>query len=101
YATTDTSRNSMLLALLTLGEGWHNNHHYYQSSTRQGFFWWEIDVTYYLLKLLSFTGLVRGLRSPSEEVKRRNRIKDGHHDVGMLGLPKEMPVSVRPTTAET
>lgn len=102
YATTDTSRNSMILALLTLGEGWHNNHHYYQSATRQGFFWWEIDITYYILKLMSFVGLVRNLRTPSKEVLARNRIKDGHHDVGMLGLPKDVSVhGVQPSTAES
>jgi len=95
YATTDTSRNSMILALLTLGEGWHNNHHYYQVSTRQGFYWWEIDITYYVLKLMSLLGLVRELRSPSPEIRARNQIKDGHHDVGMLGLPANVPSSSR------
>jgi stearoyl-CoA desaturase (delta-9 desaturase) len=53
YKTGDDSRNNWLLALLTLGEGWHNNHHHYQKSARQGFKWWEIDVTYYILWLLS------------------------------------------------
>ncbi|MBA3709121.1 MAG: fatty acid desaturase, partial [Planctomycetes bacterium] len=48
YETSDTSRNNLLLALLTLGEGWHNNHHHYQSTVRQGFRWYEIDVTWYL-----------------------------------------------------
>ena len=52
YETTDDSRNNPVLAILTLGEGWHNNHHHYQRSARQGFFWWEIDVTYYVLKVL-------------------------------------------------
>jgi len=41
YATTDTSRNNAVLALLTMGEGWHNNHHHYMSSANQGFFWWN------------------------------------------------------------
>jgi stearoyl-CoA desaturase (Delta-9 desaturase) len=58
YRTGDTSRNNPWLALLTLGEGWHNNHHHYPAATRQGFYWWEIDLTYYLLKLMSFTGLI-------------------------------------------
>ncbi len=58
YATTDASRNNPLLAALTFGEGWHNNHHHYQRSARQGFFWWEIDVTYYVLKLLEAMRLV-------------------------------------------
>ncbi|MGZ8752099.1 MAG: acyl-CoA desaturase [Acidimicrobiia bacterium] len=70
YDTTDTSRNSLLVALLTGGEGWHNNHHHYPSSARQGFFWWEIDATYYGLKALSWLGIVKDLRQPPERVRR-------------------------------
>jgi stearoyl-CoA desaturase (delta-9 desaturase) len=62
FNTKDDSRNNLFLALITLGEGWHNNHHRYMSSARQGFYWWEIDITYYLLKLLSFFGLIWDLR---------------------------------------
>ncbi len=68
YRTSDTSRNSFLIALVTLGEGWHNNHHHYMASVRQGFFWWEVDGTYYLLKLLSGFGLVWDLRVPPPSV---------------------------------
>ena len=68
YPTTDTSKNSFLLALLTLGEGWHNNHHHFMASARQGFFWWEIDGTYYLLKALSWVGIVWDLRQPPAAV---------------------------------
>jgi stearoyl-CoA desaturase (delta-9 desaturase) len=69
YDTPDTSRNSLLVALATGGEGWHNNHHHFQSSARQGFFWWEIDVTYYALRLLRFLGIVRDLREPPPRVR--------------------------------
>jgi stearoyl-CoA desaturase (delta-9 desaturase) len=62
YKTKDDSRNSLVIALLTFGEGWHNNHHYYPNSVRQGFFWWEIDITWYLLKLMAVFGLVWELR---------------------------------------
>lgn len=62
YVTGDDSRNSFILALITLGEGWHNNHHKYPGSTRQGFFWWEIDLTYYGLKVLSWLGVLWDLR---------------------------------------
>jgi stearoyl-CoA desaturase (Delta-9 desaturase) len=62
YETSDTSRNNWLLALLTLGEGWHNNHHHFMASARQGFFWWEIDITYYTLKAMSWLGIVWDLR---------------------------------------
>jgi stearoyl-CoA desaturase (Delta-9 desaturase) len=75
FATGDTSRNSLLLALLTLGEGWHNNHHHYMHSTRQGFYWWEIDLTYYGLKALSWTGLIWNLRSVPDEVLEEGRGK--------------------------
>jgi stearoyl-CoA desaturase (delta-9 desaturase) len=84
YVTTDTSRNSLLLALLTLGEGWHNNHHYYQASANQGFFWWEIDVSYYILVLLARLGLVHDLRRPPPAVLAANRVSTDNPDVGML-----------------
>ena len=64
YATRDHSRNNWWVALLTLGEGWHNNHHRYPSSERQGFYWWELDVTHYVLKALEKLGLVWDLRAP-------------------------------------
>ncbi len=72
YATRDTSKNSLLLALVTLGEGWHNNHHYYQSTANQGFFWWEIDLSYYALRVMSWLGLVWELRTPSQKVRMSN-----------------------------
>lgn len=68
FATTDTSRNNFWLALLTLGEGWHNNHHHYPNSVRQGFYWWEIDVTYYMLVVLSWTGLIWDLKPVPQHV---------------------------------
>jgi stearoyl-CoA desaturase (delta-9 desaturase) len=58
FPTEDDSRNNFWLALITLGEGWHNNHHRFMGSARQGFYWWEIDITYYLLKIFSWTGLI-------------------------------------------
>jgi stearoyl-CoA desaturase (Delta-9 desaturase) len=73
YVTADDSRNNWLLALLTMGEGWHNNHHAYQSSVRQGFRWWEFDATYHLLSLMSRLGLVWNLKTPPEEVIRNEQ----------------------------
>ncbi|MGD8287082.1 MAG: acyl-CoA desaturase, partial [Gemmatimonadota bacterium] len=73
YLTGDDSRNNFWLALITFGEGWHNNHHHYQSSTRQGFKWYEIDITYYILKALSWTGLVYDLREPPEAILKGER----------------------------
>jgi stearoyl-CoA desaturase (Delta-9 desaturase) len=70
YVTGDDSRNNWLLALFTMGEGWHNNHHAYQSSVRQGFKWWEIDPTFYILRGLSWVGLVSELKTPPRAVLR-------------------------------
>jgi len=76
YMTGDDSRNSLWLSLITLGEGWHNNHHAYQTSSRQGFQRGEIDPGYFLLKVLSWCGLVWDLREPPEAVVR-NEIAPG------------------------
>lgn len=69
YDTDDDSRNNWFLALITFGEGWHNNHHHYQASAAQGFYWWEYDLSYYVLKAMSWVGLVEDLRTPPEHVK--------------------------------
>jgi len=89
YATTDTSRNSFLLALITMGEGWHNNHHYYQAAAHQGFRWWEVDVSYYLIVAMEKLGLVWGVKRASERViagrlgKEDYLLANGVPDVGM------------------
>jgi stearoyl-CoA desaturase (Delta-9 desaturase) len=82
YVTKDTSRNSFVLALITLGEGWHNNHHYYQSSANQGFFWWELDISFLILKALSVFGLVWDLRRPPAHVLAGHRVTD-EQDIGL------------------
>lgn len=68
FRTDDDSRNSMLLALITLGEGWHNNHHRYMASARQGFYWWELDITYYLLKVFAWCGLIWDLKPVPQSI---------------------------------
>jgi stearoyl-CoA desaturase (delta-9 desaturase) len=58
YDTQDDSRNNWFLALITLGEGWHNNHHFCPASVRQGFVWWQIDISYYVLRMMAAVGLI-------------------------------------------
>lgn len=79
YNTDDDSRNSWLLTLITLGEGWHNNHHRYPHSVRQGFRWWEMDITYYGLKLLSLSGLIWDLRPVPKAVIEEGFINTQPH----------------------
>jgi stearoyl-CoA desaturase (delta-9 desaturase) len=74
YDTTDTSRNSFILAVLTMGEGWHNNHHYRPSSCRNGFYWWEWDPTWYLIRAFEVVGVATGVRSVSKAARGRRRV---------------------------
>lgn len=78
FNTKDHSRNNALLALLTLGEGWHNNHHRWAVSARQGFYWWEIDISYMVLKAMSWIGIVYDLSPvPRHVLEEGRKQKDG------------------------
>ena len=82
YATKDASRNNLAIALVTMGEGWHNNHHRYAAAARQGFFWWEVDATYYVLWLMARLGLIRDLRPPPHHVLDEGRVNEGRVNEG-------------------
>lgn len=75
YETSDYSRNNHLIALITLGEGWHNNHHHYPGAARQGFYWWELDITYYGLKVLESVGLIWGLRNVPLNIRESRKLQ--------------------------
>ena len=74
YNTTDQSKNCWWAAILTMGEGWHNNHHHYQSCARQGFKWWELDMSYYIIRMLGAVGLVWDIREPTEKALKANLV---------------------------
>ena len=84
FETSDDSRNNPLLALITLGEGWHNNHHRYQASARNGFYWWELDITYASLKVLSWLGIVWDLRPVPQKILEEGRRADAARATGLL-----------------
>lgn len=73
FNTTDDSRNNPVLALITLGEGWHNNHHRYMQTANQGFYWWQFDISYYIIKALSFVGVTWELRTPPQRILDEGR----------------------------
>ena len=74
FLTGDDSRNHWFMALLTLGEGWHNNHHRYQASARNGFYWYELDITYYILRLMNALGLVRDLTPVPRKILQEGKL---------------------------
>ena len=71
YRTNDLSRNSWWVALISWGEGWHNNHHAFQFSARHGLRWFEIDVTWWMIRLLALLGLATDVKVPSVAMRRR------------------------------
>lgn len=84
YATADSSRNLLPLALLTLGEGWHNNHHHHPTVARQGLRWWQLDLTYWSLRALASIGIVQSIREPSRPALLARRVDRGAVDIGRL-----------------
>lgn len=63
YETSDGSRNNPLVALLTLGEGWHNNHHHSPQYEKHAHRWWEIDMTHMTLVVLEKLGIVWDIKT--------------------------------------
>lgn len=82
YDTSDDSRNNWFVAIVMLGGGWHNNHHRCPRSARQGLLWWEIDVTYYVLRILAYCHLVWDVYEPP---RRRIRTPERRSAADVLG----------------
>lgn len=70
YETSDASRNNWFVTLLTAGEGWHNNHHEDPASASVQHRWWEIDINYYVIRMLGVVGLASDIIRP-RSVRRR------------------------------
>jgi stearoyl-CoA desaturase (Delta-9 desaturase) len=66
FTGSDQSRNNFICGVLALGEGWHNNHHAFPTSARHGLRWWQIDVSYYVIRILVFLKLAWNVRVPSQ-----------------------------------
>ncbi len=97
FDTPDESRNHWLLAIVTMGEGWHNNHHHYQGSVRQGFYWWEVDVTYYVIRALAAVGLVWDVREPPARVYEQAEATRARRALERIAAPKERDDTDPPT----
>jgi len=69
YQSSDQSRNNFLFGVLALGEGWHNTHHAFPTSARHGLQWWQIDVSYWVIRTLSWLRLAWHLQLPSHQLQ--------------------------------
>jgi len=74
YDSGDESRNNALLGILAMGEGWHNTHHAFPSSARHGLRWWQIDVSYYVIRVMAWLRLAWNVKLPSAEDEEKKRV---------------------------
>ena len=66
FKTADHSANNFPIAIVSLGEGWHNNHHAFPASARHGLHWWQFDATYILIRAMSMVGIAWDIRTPGQ-----------------------------------
>jgi stearoyl-CoA desaturase (delta-9 desaturase) len=93
YSTRCSARDSLLMAFLTFGEGYHNYHHEFQHDYRNGVKPWQWDPTKWLIWICAKLGLAEGLRRvPSEAIAQaqaRVSVEHprpfGHEHVSSLG----------------
>ena len=62
FKTRDESRNNAAVAVVSLGEGWHNNHHAHPQSARHGLRWYQMDLTWILIRILNIFGLASNVQ---------------------------------------
>ncbi len=77
FESSDHSTNNLPIALVSLGEGWHNNHHAFPTSARHGLRWWQFDSTYLIIKAMSYVGLASNVRVPNEAAMAAKLKKPG------------------------
>jgi stearoyl-CoA desaturase (delta-9 desaturase) len=80
FDTPDDSRNNVVTAVFAAGEGWHNNHHRYQRAARNGFYWWELDLTYTVIRLMSWVGLTWDIQPVPQRIYREADEQDDELD---------------------
>ncbi len=73
FESDDMSRDNFVFGVLAMGEGWHNTHHTFPTSARHGLRWWQIDVSYWVIRLLSWMGLAWNVKLPSAEAQAKRR----------------------------
>jgi stearoyl-CoA desaturase (delta-9 desaturase) len=81
YKSRDYSRNNALVAVVTLGEGWHNNHHAFPTSAFHGLTWWQIDPSGLVIRALRLCGLAWDVKTPSLATRAEARRVHGAEDV--------------------
>ena len=71
FETGDESRNNWMVALVSLGEGWHHNHHAFPTSAKHGLRPHQVDPSYAVIRVMQMLGLARRVRRPAPADMRR------------------------------
>lgn len=74
YKSNDESKNNAIFGILALGEGWHNNHHAFPRSARHGLAWWQFDISYIIIRAMSWVGLARRINVPDQATLDSRRL---------------------------
>jgi stearoyl-CoA desaturase (Delta-9 desaturase) len=74
FKNSDHSTNNLPVAIVSLGEGWHNNHHAFPTSARHGLYWWQFDATYVVIVVMKWMGLIWNVRVPSESAMMAKKV---------------------------
>jgi stearoyl-CoA desaturase (delta-9 desaturase) len=95
FQTRDESRNNVVTAFFSVGEGWHNNHHRYQRAARNGFYWWEFDPTWYVIRLMALIGLAWAVQPvPPRIYKEARAIRARRRSRSALSVVEAAPMGL-------
>jgi stearoyl-CoA desaturase (delta-9 desaturase) len=78
YSKEHSAVDNYVLALLTVGEGYHNYHHTFPSDYRNGVRWYHFDPTKWTIWTLSKLGLAGGLKRYTDLGIRRRLVREDH-----------------------
>lgn len=95
YSDQVSARDSLLVAFLTHGEGYHNFHHTFQLDYRNGIRWYQWDPTKWTIRLLWLTGLARKLKKIPETEILRARLQMEAVRMKAKGLSEERVEALR------
>jgi stearoyl-CoA desaturase (delta-9 desaturase) len=95
YDAAVSACDNWLVALLTLGEGYHSFHHKFPADYRNGIRWYQWDPSKWLIRTLELVGLAQRLRKTPDE-----RIEGARMKAAMAKLQDRIALAPQPIGAE-
>ncbi len=95
YSDQITARDSIIMAFLTFGEGYHNFHHRFQLDYRNGIRWYHWDPSKWLIQIAAYCQLASKLKTVSEPEILRARIHMDEKIILSRGAKHETVVALK------